>query len=402
MSSSASSNPSRINEAGDSRDEFLLQKQHLVTLGDAGIEKGRAMSGESASARRDLPRTGATAGGVPVGRPSSAINVVWKAYGGRPDALRVLHVEPRYLGWNPASQLLRPAEYAAKGAQTLTLLQRERPDEVWLQIPPSVKVYAADWYKRRNPGAQVVADCHNITLERPWIGFPGFQRALRQVFDVVLVHNEVVLQRALQLGFPAEKTVVLETRPALGVLPEQPPAPPTHPRPWVLLPSSFAADEPLEAIWQTARMLPDVTLVLTGDPKRAGARLQSGAVPANVTFTGFVDSPTYKMSLHTADAVMGLTTKPDVQLSVANEAVGFGKAMIISDTPVLRQLFPRGAVYVEPEPGSMSAGIRAALADRERLEQESRTLKGERVARWTAQAEEVLQRLGRPGTVEAA
>lgn len=336
-------------------------------------------------------------GGEPSAR-NGAVIVVWRGYFGRPDALRALDVQPRYFGYNPPSKLLRPGEYVAKTAATLAMLERERPREVWLQLPPPLKLYAAAMYKRRHPEVKIVADCHNITLERPWINFPGFQRALHAAADVVLVHNDMVQERAMELGFPADRTLVLETRPALGEVPDSAGPLPALDRPWILVPFSFRADEPVEAVIEAAEQVPDITLVLTGDPRRAGDRLDQAAAPSNIVFTGFVDGDTYKALLAESDAVLGLTTKPDVQLSGANEAVGFGKPMVLSDTPVLRRLFPKGARYVGAESESIAAGLRAVVEQRTELAEQVRDLKAERVARWASQAEAVLHTVGREPT----
>jgi glycosyltransferase involved in cell wall biosynthesis len=142
--------------------------------------------------------------------------------------------------------------------------------------------------------------------------------------------------------------------------------------------------------------MPDVTFALTGDFRRARSALERAQVPANVVLTGWVDTRTYKQLLADCDLVLGLTLLEGVQLSVANEAAGFGKAMVLSDTALLRELFPRGAVYVSNDPDSVQMGIGSALAARRTLEGESRRLREERLARWSLQAKEVEQRLAEP------
>src|SRR5690606_15797038 len=120
-------------------------------------------------------------------------------------------------------------------------------------------------------------------------------------------------------------------------------------------------DEPIDVLIEVARAAPDITFVLTGDARRGRAAL-AGA-PDNIVTPGWVDKATYKAMLASCDLVIGLTLLEGVQLSGANEAVGFGKAMVLSDTALLRELFPSGAVYVGPGAEALLRGIRTALAD---------------------------------------
>jgi hypothetical protein len=106
-----------------------------------------------------------------------------------------------------------------------------------------------------------------------------------------------------------------------------------------------------------------------------------------------VSTPAYKDLLAAADLVVGLTKVEGIQLSVANEAVGFGKAMVLSGTKITRELFTKGAEYVGSDADSIKDGIRAALHRKVQLEAESSQLRVERIGRWASQARAVLQQL---------
>ena len=87
---------------------------------------------------------------------------------------------------------------------------------------------------------------------------------------------------------------------------------------------------------------------------------------------------------------MGLTTRDDIQLSVANEAVGARKPMVISDTKLLRDLFYRGAVFVNPtDATAIRDGCSLALAQKQVLVQEVAQLSEERNRRWLEQAQRI-------------
>ena len=94
-----------------------------------------------------------------------------------------------------------------------------------------------------------------------------------------------------------------------------------------------------------------------------------------------------------ADIIVGLTYLEGVQLSVCNEALGFGKAMVLSDTRILRRLFSGAAVFVDcSNPNAIVEGIRSALERREQLELGSKSLCIQRMRLWErTQASKVKQ-----------
>jgi glycosyltransferase involved in cell wall biosynthesis len=118
--------------------------------------------------------------------------------------------------------------------------------------------------------------------------------------------------------------------------------------------------------------------------------------PENVRLVGFLDRGTLDSYICGATVILGLTTRSDIQLSVANEAAGAGKAMVLSDTSLLREMFPRGAVYVATMSAqSIADGIAQAIRERAQLEAESAALREWREVRWAGQAEGVMASLGR-------
>jgi glycosyltransferase involved in cell wall biosynthesis len=62
----------------------------------------------------------------------------------------------------------------------------------------------------------------------------------------------------------------------------------------------------------------------------------------------------------------------------AYEAMSMGKPVIVSDWPVLKDTFYKGAVYVGNEEEKIREGILNMMADRRRLDQEILELREER------------------------
>jgi glycosyltransferase involved in cell wall biosynthesis len=106
-----------------------------------------------------------------------------------------------------------------------------------------------------------------------------------------------------------------------------------------------------------------------------------------VELPGYLSGKRLDEAIVAADALLAFTKHPDEQLSTAAEALGAGKAMVLSDTKLLHQMYYKGAVYVDAlDPKSIVEGCRTAIKHRKRLELESRSLRQERVAQWRADA----------------
>lgn len=284
-------------------------------------------------------------------------------------------------------------DYKRLFGETMELLRVSRPSVLWIQMPPVPLLWAALWYRRRvDPAVRVVADCHNATFGRRW-GWVPFGLGLLDACDLVIVHNDDMLALARQRGIDARRLFVLEDVPSLAdaacALP--PPAVvAARARPWILFPGSFAGDEPIAELLQTARLAPAWTFVLTG---RAANAARNGhdlsGLPPNVVLTGYLDTPEFDALLHASDVVLALTREDGIQLSACNEALGFGKAMVVSDTPLLRRLFADGARMADSaRPQALRGAIEDALTRRAELGAAARSLAEGRRAQWRQRFEE--------------
>lgn len=321
--------------------------------------------------------------------------VVWRAYQGRVDSMRrFFEFQPLYFARSFRRRAFRPIEYILKSIQTMAMLLGRQPSIVWFQLPPTPLLYIMAFYKWMHPQTFTVADCHNGVIG-PWAQTPGMVRLLNSAVDLILVHNEFVEGEISTLGVETDHCLVLEDAPAQlsSAMNRSVMQTKVYPRPWVLFPAGFDSDEPVDQLLKAAASTPSITYVITGNTTRARGRHDLSLAPANAVFTGWVDTPRYKELLSQADILIGLTTMEGVALSVASEAVGAGKAMVLSDTAVLRELFPKGAVYVGPESGQIAAGVLEALAHRKELEIRVLEGKAEKSSKWDLQAAAVYDRL---------
>jgi len=239
----------------------------------------------------------------------------------------------------------------------------------------------------------LIADCHNRTFRPPWSRLPGLMALLNR-FDTVVVHNEEIARTAAEKGLDASRLMVLETRPAqIGrpqVLRREGTGTSTD---TVLVPCSFNADEPIDALLEAAARAPELRFLVSGNLAKARARGVVDTAPENVVFTGFMTKADYERTLCEAAVVLGLTEIEGIQLSVANEAVGAGKAMVLSDTGILRDLFGSAALLTRNEAEAIAASCRTAVAEKERLDARSAELRGKRESRWLKQAARLSARI---------
>lgn len=290
-------------------------------------------------------------------------------------------------------RFLRPFEYVVKAVKTLGLLVTQRPEVLWLQLPPTVLLYLGYVYRALlKRDAVIIADCHNATFRKPWIVLPGVVSLLNRC-ALVLVHSEQVEQQAKALGISPALVYLLEDPPGAIALSKAAPAEDTqlsYTYPWVLCPCSFNRDEPIEELIAAARLVPKVTFVITGKPSRAKGIHDLSDLPSNVVLSGFLALEEFDRLLVNTDVILGLTKLDGIQLSAAVEAVSVGTPMVLSDTVLLKKLFYKGAVYVDSNrPESLAEGVRQAIADRETLSQDVADLKKERQLSWLNQTSKV-------------
>ena len=254
-------------------------------------------------------------------------------------------------------------QYLKNSARTLQALLAMRPDVVWVQLPQVPLLWVALFYRclfRRS--AILVADCHNKMFRPPWSRFPLGIRLLAWC-NLVLVHNDDVLDAALALGVPRACLSVVEDPPASFGTPEACELFKDIPRPWLVFPSSFAEDEPLDELLQAAASVPEMSFLITGNVRNCRQPELLTSKPENVHFVGFLSNENFDNLITSCDAVVALTRYDGIQLSVCGEAVGAGKPMLISDTNTLRRLFPAGSVFVKPDNASeIASGARQLMA----------------------------------------
>jgi hypothetical protein len=145
------------------------------------------------------------------------------------------------------------------------------------------------------------------------------------------------------------------------------------------------------AVLEAARLVPEIDLLLTGDPNVCADALRRDA-PGNVTFVGFLGPADYHEAVVDADAVLTLTTEPASVMRAAYEAVYARRPLVLSDWPASRALFP-AAVHVLHTPEALAEGLSRLAADYPSFQASAESARRSQLARWTEQHGELVRRL---------
>lgn len=319
------------------------------------------------------------------GSEVKSLMIAWVGYQRRADTMKqywaydILHLPNKF-----KKKYARPLDYLIKSFKTIKALFVGAPEIVWVQLPPSPVLHIALAYKFLvNRRLKIIADAHNSLLRKQWLTFPGTVSLLNRI-DAVVVHNFKVKEELSQAGVNAENIFILEDLPCDFKVP------PTsdHQTPYVLFPCSFDIDEPIEVVINAAKEMPHVDFLITGKHEGKLSEALIKSMPANIKLTGFLSKSIFEQLLCNANVVLGLTTRDNVQLSVANEAVSAGRPMALSNTTVLRSLFSDAAVFVETlDPLSIKFGISQLVENEQLYTEKSALLKAKRITRWNGQAE---------------
>jgi glycosyltransferase involved in cell wall biosynthesis len=286
-----------------------------------------------------------------------------------------------------------PLKYLLQSVRTLQVLFRDRPEAIHVQNPPFVSALIVHLYCRM-AGARFVIEHHSAAFGSAWRWAGPAQRFIVRRAATNIVTNEH--WAGVVRGWGGHGLVMYD--PFLD-LPEGEPYG-LGPGFNVAFVGTFAPDEPVDAVVEAARMLPDIHFYVTGDTRKGSAALLAGA-PPNVTFTGFLEpNGRYLGLLREVDAVMVLTTRDHTLQLAGCEAISVGKPVITSDWPYLRELFAGGAVFVHPSPESISGGVREVRDRHHELALEIEPFRRAQRQEWGARLTELKTLAaagGRPG-----
>lgn len=292
------------------------------------------------------------------------------------------------LGSRPTTVWLK---YFGQAIRTWHILLRDKPDAVFVMSPPVIAGLVVFPYCALR-GIPFVVDAHTgAFLDRRWRYFQTIQRWLCRRAATTIVTNTYLADMLEANGadttilpdVPVKYPQVASTLEKAGFT--------------VAVICSFDYDEPVELILETARGLPDVQFKVTGDPRKV-ARLQL-QLPSNLRLTGFLDNAAYGQLLRDSDVVMALTIGKHKMLRAAYEAIYQGTPIIISDSPMLREEFDKGAIVVENSPQLLAAAVREMQGNLQRYRHEAQELRAHKERRWNRNKAVLMTKIGKPSHV---
>jgi hypothetical protein len=279
-----------------------------------------------------------------------------------------------------------PIKHPLLYLQTLWILRNERPDVIICQSPPITCALMAIVYKyvfSRTKKPKILIDAHTGAIIKPWS--KNASRLVMSLASCNIVTNKELQDYVVQKY--RLKTVILEDpipdfRGILSTVE-------THNRYKIFqkdafniaVISSFAYDEPLQAVLDAASQLPDMQFYITGDKTRLERKFVNQKLQ-NVTMTGLLEYDIYLDLLQKVDAIIDLTTDDKTMLSGAYEAVALEQPLIISDGMPLRRYFNKGTIYVKNSPKDIREAVMIARSKKEELSTEMRSLRLEKIKEW--------------------
>ena len=275
----------------------------------------------------------------------------------------------------PRRRLNAPLRYAVQAARTWAILRRERPDVVLVQNPPIPAVLVAAVYAWLHRAHYIIDSHTGAFMSAEWRWSLGLHRVLSAGALTTIVHNAA--QARIVEAWGCDHRVIGYTPGDYGGRCDYS----LNGAFSVAVVSSFADDEPLEAVFAAARQHPDMALYLTGDATRASPALLASR-PPNCHLTGYLPYDRYAGLLAGADAVMDLTSRDGTLLMGGFEAVSLGVPLITSDWPILRAYFDRGTVHVANTATGVAGGLRRARQENAALREGMRGLRRRLHAEW--------------------
>jgi hypothetical protein len=316
------------------------------------------------------------------------IFISWAPFCSRSDSIAALLGGRSYMVYSAhygSRYLLVGFKYLSQMIKTLRVLWRERPSVVYVMTPPVVACLPV-WLYARLTGAAIVIDAHSGALLDPrWRRVLFLHRWFSRGALTTIVTNEHM--QSIVEAWGARATLVRD----VPVCFAEPVLPSLDAGCNMTLVSTFTWDEPIELFFEAAARLPDIAFHVTGNHRRADARVLAKK-PPNVRLTGFLPDADYAGLLSASDAVIALTTADHTMQRGAYEAVYLGRPVVTSNFDLLRRHFWKGAVHVDNTVESLVSGIRRMRSDVTRYRREVNELRAERLEEWNRVAAE-LRRL---------
>ena len=272
--------------------------------------------------------------------------------------------------------------YCAASFHTLYILLSEKPKIVFLINQPVFLPIVVCIYCRIRRSHYILDSHSGLLNKRVWRTFVPLMKIIYRGCSLNIAHNEHDAQIYRSWG---AKTAILGTEyyshsdfKKLKLNTERN----------VVVIAVFGADEPIQEVLAAAAELSDVSFYITG-PIQNARKLGITNHPPNVTLTGFLPRDEFVGLIMAADAAMVLVTTDNTMQMGAWEALSCQTPLIISNWPILRNTFPKGAIFVDNSKSGITNGVRAFFRNKDQLKREIVQLREEKLSVWKGEVDRV-------------
>lgn len=277
-------------------------------------------------------------------------------------------------------------KYFFQTIQTLSILFRDRPDVVFVMSPPvfaTIPVYL----HCKIFDAHYIIDAHTGAFDHPmWQKVMFLQKFFCRNAILSIITNRGIA--TILDGWGAKYLII----PDVPIECEAARLPDLKGKNHVTLVNTFASDEPITQFLDATKKLPKVQFSVTGKLGKK-QRIYADLKLKNVHFTDFLPEEDYAGLLQASDLIVVLTTRDHTMQRGAYEAIYYGKPVVTSDWGVLRENFPKGAVFVDNSVTGIAEGIDSALSNLEKLTMDAKALRQTKLDIFEQHKKELIQRM---------
>ncbi|MBW0146441.1 glycosyltransferase [Marinobacter arenosus] len=278
----------------------------------------------------------------------------------------------------------RASRYLKSAVRTLAIVGQQKPRYLFAQNPSIVLALLAIALKPWR-GVKVIIDAHNAGIHGPENGgrfLPRINRFIIRKADAVIVTNSELAEFITKCG--GNPIILPDPLPNL----ERKMFPAERGGPKKLKAfciTSWSEDEPYQEILEAASAFTDeVQFFFSGNHKKVRS-LRNNTIPCNVNLLGFIDENAFHHHLFSADFCIDMTKRADCMVCGAYESISAEKPVILSDTPVQRQYFSKGAVFSRNTAQDIKQAINQMVNSIEFMRRDAIDLKKEILEKETSQ-----------------
>lgn len=234
--------------------------------------------------------------------------------------------------------------YPLRSIKTFLSLLKEKPQVIWVQLPPTVPGLVAIVYKLIFRKCVLIWDCHNGVFDRKWTSTPLFKYIINSG-DIIIIHNKFVEDLAKKFVFQRnlKKIVILNDR---LIDKKEKRVNNTNSHKYFVVPLSYMFDEPIDLIARLAERLGGYRFYFTGDHRKLDSD-KLATFGENCIFTGFLTTEQYDELIEKAFGVVAMTNQEFIQQSAACEAISYEIPSIMYRTNTSVSLFDGCALFID-------------------------------------------------------